>query len=412
MHFSKITTNWFLKPSLFLALFLAFTVSSNSQTNQNLQVAKDSVYTFAEKMPQFPGGEKELVSFLNKTISYPVEAQKKNESGKVIVQFVVSKTGKVEGAKILKGVSASLDSEALRVIGLLPDWTPGEQNGEKVSIYRILPITFKGVSPEDAWIPNEKTLVIIDNVKMPENFNVNILNPEKLASITVFKPFPKEEKSKLMSKYGKQAADGVILITSKKGEIEYAYADTTINKVKDDGEGCKETTYRPEFQGGVAKMMTYIADSIQYPFSAKETKTQGKVIVRFLVDSTGKISEPQVIRSVDYFLDREAMRIIKSMPNWIPGAKCGQKTSFYVTVPVNFKLDIPKAEKQWEPNAKTIILQDGVRLPSSFNLDWLNYLNLTSYKVLQPTTKEITKELVSKYGRDAVNGVVLMESRK
>jgi TonB family protein len=422
MNQRKATSSRFIKLVFILPAVLAFAISSNVQAlqlkdvqaSQNLLNAEDSVYTFAEKMPEFPGGEKALVSFLSQNISFPAEAMKRNEHGKVYVQFVVNKTGKVENPKVLKSVSADLDNEALRVIGLLPNWTPGEQSGEKVAVQRIIPIMFQNTVPNDTntWEPNTKTLVLIDDVKMPVGFNSGILNLDKMASASLLKPFPEKEKSKLMSKYGKQAADGVILITSKKTEIEFAPADTSSNKLKADTTGCKATTIMPEFPGGEAKLMSYIADSIQYPFAAKQLKTQGKVFVQFMVDKAGKVSDAKTVRRFDYFLDKEAVRVVSTMPDWSPGTKCGEKTDMYVVIPVTFKLETPDAKKTWERNKKTIILLDGERLPASFNLDWINYAALSSYQVLQPSSKEVIKKLVSQYGRDAANGVVLISSAK
>ena len=409
----KTTNSLFIKLTFILPAIFALAISGQVRANQNQQIAKDSVYTFAEKMPEFQGGEKALVTFLSQHINFPAEAQKRDEHGKVFVQFVVSKTGKVENAKVIKSVSPDLDNEALRVIGLLPDWIPGEQNGEKVAVQRIIPIMFQNAPPKDpnAWEPTEKTLFLIDGSKMPIGFNAAILNPDKLASVTLLKPIPEKEKSKLMSKYGKEAADGVILITTKKSEIEYASADTSSNKLKNDST-CKDTFVSPQFPGGEAKLLSYVADSIQYPFASKQLKTQGKVFVRFMVDKTGKVSDASVIRRVDYFLDKEALRVVSTLPDWIPGTKCGEQTNSYVIMPVSFKLDDPKAPKIWERNAKTIILLDGVRLPASFNIDWINYANLTTYQTLQPGTKEVNKKLVSQYGKDAVNGVILIGSRK
>ena len=404
MNQRKNTGLHFLKLTFILSLLLAPALSGSAQTVQTVQT-KDSVYTFADKMPEFPGGEKALVNFLSQNINFPAEAMKRNEQGKVYVQFVVSKTGKVEHPTVAKGVSPDLDNEALRVIGLLPDWTPGEQNGQKVAVTRLIPITFKARDPNDpnTWEPNEKTLVIIDGEKMPVGFSVSILNPEKIATASVLKPFPQEEKSKLIDKYGKPAADGVILISTKKTEIEFAPADTT---------GCKDTTIRPEFPGGEAKLMSYIADSIQYPFSAKQTNLQGKVFVQFMVDKTGKISDAKIARRLDYFLEKEALRIVSIMPDWTPGTKCGEKADMYVVMPVTFKLEETAAKKAWARNAKTIVLQDGIRLPATFNLEWLNYASLSAYQVLQPTSKEVTKKLVSQYGKDAANGVILISTVK
>lgn len=407
---NKIVVNRisFLKCLIILAISQTGKIQAVELNNYSIQKS-DSIYAVSEKMPEFTGGEKGIFAFLKQTIQYPPEAEKKNEQGRVVVRFVISKTGKVQNPEVLKGVSKSLDSEALRVIRLLPDWTPGEQNGEKVAVYKILPVMFRLKSAEDAWEINEKTVVVIDGIKMPENFNTKILNPSKLTSASVLKPFPKEEKSKLIKLYGKQAENGVLLITSNKDEMYYALADTIGVKAKSE---CKEEISKPEFIGGKTQLLRYIADSIQYPFVAKQLKTQGKVIVQFLVDKTGKISDAKVLKSLDYFLDKEALRVINSMPKWNPGAKCNEKLAIFVTMPVLFKLEIPAAEKVWERNDKTIVLLNGERLPASFDLAWLNYSNIASYKVLQPSTKEINKKLVKEYGKDAVNGVVLIEMAK
>jgi TonB family protein len=216
-----------------------------------------------------------------------------------------------------------------------------------------------------------------------------------------------------MSKYGRQAENGVVLITTNKNEIMYALPDSTLQPMKDRTSGCTEDAVIPVFPGGEEKLVQYITDSIQYPFVAKRTKTQGKVYVRFLVDSLGKVSDVTSVRSIDYFLGKEALRVVKTLPDWTPGMKCGKKLNFYITMPVTFKLDEElKDKKEWVRNDKTIVLLDGERLPASFELEWLRYENLTSYQVFQPTSKEVTKKLVSQYGRDAANGVILISSRK
>ena len=377
--------------------------------NQTTKVSQDSIYSIVEKMPEFIGGDKEIFTYLKQTIKYPAEAQKKNEQGRVIVRLVISKTGKVENVEVIRGVSQSIDNEALRVVRLMPNWIPGEQNGQKVDVYYTLPVMFKITSEEDAWEMNEKTVVVIDSVKMPENFNTKILNPSKLTSATVLKPFPKEEKLRLIKLYGKQAENGVLIITSNKDEMYYNLADTADIKANDN---CKDEVSKPEFIGGKTQLLSHIADSIQYPFVAKQLKTEGKVIVQFMVEKSGKVSNAKVLKSLDYYLDKEALRVINNMPNWMPGAKCNEKISIIVTMPVNFKLDNPNIVKTWERNENTIILLNGERLPASFDLAWLNYSNLSSYKVLQPSTKEINKKLVKDYGKDAVNGVVLIEIAK
>lgn len=100
-------------------------------------------YSIVEQMPVFPGGDEALMNFVTRNIKYPMEAFHNNEQGKVIVRFVVNKEGKVEKAQVIRGVSLSIDREALRVVNLIPDFTPGKQNGKTVNVYYTLPITFR-----------------------------------------------------------------------------------------------------------------------------------------------------------------------------------------------------------------------------------------------------------------------------
>jgi TonB family protein len=413
-----------IRPAFLLPFVIAFTITGNIKAAQvntpdiqnirNIRNNEDSVYSIAEKMPEYPGGEIELITFINKAIKYPAKAVKNKEEGKVVVQFVVNKTGKVENAKILRSVSPNLDKEALRVIGLLPDWTPAENGGTKVDVYQIIPVSFKIPVPydENTWEVNDKTVIVIDGVQMPANFNVKILNPSKLASANAFKPFPKEEEKRLKDKYGKQAENGVLLITTNKDDIYYALADTLSSKEKEKIAGCKDSVMMPSFPGGKENMFKYINDSIQYPFIPKELKTQGIVTVRFLVDNAGKVSNASIMKKLDYYLDKEALRVINAMPDWFPAAKCDLKLNIYVTIPVTFKLDLPASEKGWEKNDKTVILMDGERMPSSFDIKLLNYSDLSSYKVFQPGTKAENKKLVAQYGKDAVNGVIVIVTRR
>jgi len=96
-----------------------------------------------EEMPEYPGGVQELRKFIAQTVRYPEAAQKKSIQGKVYVSFVVEKDGSVGAAKVVRGVDPSLDQEALRVVGLLPKWTPGKQKGEAVRVSYTIPISFK-----------------------------------------------------------------------------------------------------------------------------------------------------------------------------------------------------------------------------------------------------------------------------
>ncbi len=100
------------------------------------------VYTFVEQQPQFPGGEKKLDSFIKQNIHYPNIDVINRVQGRVIIRFIIDRSGKVIDPKVIRSVSPTLDAEALRVTRLLPDFISGKQHGQNVSVYYTLPFSF------------------------------------------------------------------------------------------------------------------------------------------------------------------------------------------------------------------------------------------------------------------------------
>lgn len=94
----------------------------------------------------------------------------------------------------------------------------------------------------------------------------------------------------------------------------------------------------PSFPGGLSELNKFLRDNIRYPVIAQENGIQGRVIIKFVVSRTGEISDIQVVRGVDPSLDREAVRVVQSMPKWIPGRQRGQAVPVYFTLPVVFRL--------------------------------------------------------------------------
>ncbi len=109
------------------------------------RVQQDEVLTFAEEMPQFPGGSAAQQEYLRKTTIYPFNARDEGRQGVVYVNFIVRKDGTISDVKIAKGVkdSPDLDKEAIRVISSMPNWIPGKMNGKPVNVRMTLPIRFK-----------------------------------------------------------------------------------------------------------------------------------------------------------------------------------------------------------------------------------------------------------------------------
>lgn len=111
-----------------------------------------------------------------------------------------------------------------------------------------------------------------------------------------------------------------------------APADTTKNVVYD------VTETMPQFPGGQGVMMKYLAANIKYPASAVKAKKQGRVIVAFVIQKDGSVTNARIVKSVDPELDAEALRIVKAMPNWTPGTQDGKPVNVNYTIPVVFSL--------------------------------------------------------------------------
>lgn len=104
---------------------------------------ENKVFDVVEEQPSFPGGQGALMQWLRDNIKYPVIAAENGIEGRVIVQFVVSKSGSISNVAVVRGVDPSLDKEAVRVVSNMPNWTPGKQNGTTVNVRYTLPVTFK-----------------------------------------------------------------------------------------------------------------------------------------------------------------------------------------------------------------------------------------------------------------------------
>jgi len=106
-------------------------------------VEDNSIYNIVESMPVYPGGEEELMKFLAKNIVYPTVAKEIGVSGSVYASFVVEKNGSISNVEILKGIGSGCDEEVIRVVKLMPNWTPGVDKGKKVRVKYNIPVKFK-----------------------------------------------------------------------------------------------------------------------------------------------------------------------------------------------------------------------------------------------------------------------------
>lgn len=276
-QFSKTV---FLK-SILVLISLLYTLNTQSQTKSQYKSSEtEEVFTIVEQMPSFPGGEKELYRFIGLTITYPVEAQVNNESGKIYVSFVVNTDGNLTDIRILRGISKSLNNEALRIVSLMPRWIPGTQGGTAVKVRFYLPIRFV-------------------SGKNPKKENKN------------------NKKNKRVKTNGYFTESHVI-----KSEV------IEIPKI-----------IRPQFNGGELALKEYINTNLRYPKKALKNNESGIVYISCLISKKGKVVETWFLNSISPSIDREAGRLVKKMPPWIPGTKNGKNAKIKITISIKFTLN-------------------------------------------------------------------------
>jgi protein TonB len=124
-------------------LLLLCAYVGTAQKKQEKQKGKAEVFTQVEQMPEYLGGIDSLLKFLANNVIYPVKAQNEGTEGKVIMKFVVTKSGEIDDVQVFGSVSKELDEEATRVIKAMPKWVPGKQKGKRVAVSMTLPVSFE-----------------------------------------------------------------------------------------------------------------------------------------------------------------------------------------------------------------------------------------------------------------------------
>lgn len=248
---------------------------------QNDSAKKEEPYKIIlEQEPRFPGGEKEMISFIEKNLIYPKIAIDSGKEGNVKLRFKVDTTGLIYDITIVRNgekLGFGLEEAAIEVVKKMPRWIPGSQNGVVVPMLYTLTVSFK--------LPAVKV--------------------EKMDTV----------QSELSPNYSMDAEkelmpDNVFLIS----------------------------TLKPQFPGGKEAMINFISQTLTYPKQAIENKIEGKVILKFIIDSLGKICCIEVIgKPIGYGLEEEAIRIVKAMPQWTPAYIDDEPVAVYYRLPITFK---------------------------------------------------------------------------
>ncbi len=156
----------------------------------------------------------------------------------------------------------------------------------------------------------------------------------------------------------------------------------------------------PEFPEGQTGLMKFLSQNVKYPVKAQEAGVQGRVILQFVVNQDGSVSDVEVVRGVDSNLDAEAIRVVKAMPKWIPGTQKGKAVRVKYTLPINFKLDGNTKI------VKPLVVVDGVEKPADFDFSTINPADIQKIDVLKDASATAT------YGEKGKNGVVIITMKK
>ena len=132
---------------LFSALCLLMLMSActgNNKAPATEEGSEENACFTAEEMPEYPGGMPAMMDFIRDNIQYPEDAKEAQVEGRVLCSFIINTSGQVTEVKVAKSSGTqSLDDEALRVVSMMPDWKPGMNEGEPVSVIYTIPIAFR-----------------------------------------------------------------------------------------------------------------------------------------------------------------------------------------------------------------------------------------------------------------------------
>lgn len=132
-----------MRKLLIMSMMVMFGLTTVNAQKTVVAQKNQQVFDVVEQMPEYPGGMPALIDYLTQNVKYPSDAEKQKIEGIVIATFVVEKDGSISNVEVVKPVFPSLDSEAIRVITGIANWTPGKQKGETVRVKFTLPISFR-----------------------------------------------------------------------------------------------------------------------------------------------------------------------------------------------------------------------------------------------------------------------------
>ncbi len=204
-----------------------------------------------------------------------------------------------------------------------------------------------------------------------------------------------------------------------KTEMVKSAKNVTTAPQKDDTKVFDVVEKMPQFPGGDGELFKFLSKNVKYPKAAGAKKEQGRVILKFIVDTDGSITDCEVVKSVSPELDAEALRIMSIMPKWIPGQQRGQNVRVQYHLPVIFRLNTPKTTDKIEIIAVASYKKDKNALDEvtvvGYNKDDQHETSKTTTVVIDKTTGTVKKENKASavvFNKDAKNITIIIDGKK
>ncbi len=278
----------------------------------------------------FNGGKSEFAKYINENLRYRVNAQELQLEESNVLHFVIDSTGNLVHIGFQKEGLKLFQLEIENLIKSIKNWIPYTLNNKRCNTFISIPYSFTieknkiGVvrlfdvqKEEGSYQP----IVMLDNIILPDKFDVSLL---ELNNLITLKSKPRDIKFSFQTK-------------SNPGMVEtIQYLDST--KIVNGDVVFQVVEQMPIFPGGDPALFQYLIQNIKYPEISKLNNEEERVILTFVISQTGDIVNVEVVRGRYPMLIDEALRLIKTMPNWIPGKQRGKPVAVKYMMPVNFKL--------------------------------------------------------------------------
>ncbi|RSK49507.1 TonB family protein [Hymenobacter rigui] len=225
-------------------------------------------------LPEYAEGQYKLQQYLKTQVQLPAAVRDNRLRGIVQVAATVQPDGRLTNVFVARGLSAECNAEALRLVKAMPRWRPGRHGDEVVPVRTLLAVSFEPPRPA-ATVQGSDDLM------------------------------------------GLRPAAGEEVVTDK----VYMYVEQM-----------------PVFPGGQTGLIDYIQATLRYPAEAAKQQVEGRVFVKFVVDTDGRVTKPEIQKGLGAGCDEEALRVIKALPRFEPGKQNGRQVQVYYTVPITFSL--------------------------------------------------------------------------